>query len=454
MTIEIKNFGPIDYLAFDLEKDLHLIYGQNAIGKSYATYVIYCLLKNIDEWQENRLTNTSYKAISDVIQRKLDASKPDSITDITDIVFDYIENQLFSSFCSAFQKSLLNSFFSLKNLNNAYTHKNFEIKILNSNNMGFNFSLNSKENLQLKYIANYNKIGIKKDLVFIDEKQAVQNRQQLGILISMYPSNLLYSFVSEIKGISYLPASRSGLYQGLNSFSPIIAELSQHRHLLKNSTIELPTLPEPLADFFKDISTVDKNYVNKEFSEAIEKIEQKILQGKIDYNEETRKITFQPNNTKLELNLSQASSMVAEVAPMIIYFKHIIGGKQKYKQSLTSVLRVEKPEIIFIEEPEAHLHPEVQVALLEIFVALSKLGLKIFITSHSNYMFNKLNNLVLANEVDREKIAIYHLVRGENGSIQNMDMLVTEDGINDDNFQATSEKLYEERMKIYENIHD
>ena len=47
MEIEIKNFGPIDSLKVDLNKDLHLIYGQNAIGKSYATYCIYCLLKNI-----------------------------------------------------------------------------------------------------------------------------------------------------------------------------------------------------------------------------------------------------------------------------------------------------------------------------------------------------------------------------------------------------------------------
>ena len=47
MEIEIKNFGPIDSLKFDLSKDFHLIYGQNAIGKSYATYCIYCLIKNI-----------------------------------------------------------------------------------------------------------------------------------------------------------------------------------------------------------------------------------------------------------------------------------------------------------------------------------------------------------------------------------------------------------------------
>jgi hypothetical protein len=48
IKIKIKNFGPIDHLIFDINKDLHLIYGQNNVGKSYATYCLYCLLKNIN----------------------------------------------------------------------------------------------------------------------------------------------------------------------------------------------------------------------------------------------------------------------------------------------------------------------------------------------------------------------------------------------------------------------
>ena len=47
MLITIKNFGPIGNLTFDIDKDLNLIYGKNAIGKSYATYCLYNLIKNI-----------------------------------------------------------------------------------------------------------------------------------------------------------------------------------------------------------------------------------------------------------------------------------------------------------------------------------------------------------------------------------------------------------------------
>jgi predicted ATPase len=407
-------------------------------------------LKNIEEWQEKNDENrTNYKK---KIQERLASSDSDGVIDITDIIVSDLRNGLFSGFCSAFQKSLINSFSSLKNLNNAFTNKNFEVKILDEHKKNsLVFYLNEKENINAQYIEDYSgTIGVKKGFIYLNGFQSMDCESYM-FACRLAPRSILTSLSDSFRDIYYLPASRSGLYQGLNSFSPIIAELSQHRHLLKNSTIELPTLPEPLADFFKDISTVNKNYINAAFSEVIENIEQKILQGKIDYNEETRKITFQPNNTKLELNLSQASSMVAEIAPMIIYFKHIIGSKNR---QFDENEKIGISDIIFIEEPEAHLHPEVQVALMEIFVALSKLGLKIFITSHSNYMFNKLNNLIIDNQIVRDKAAVYHLVKGANGSTQNMNMLVTADGIEDDNFQATSEKLYEERMRIYDNAHD
>ena len=47
MKIKILNLGPINELCFDASKDLNLIYGENAIGKSYATYCLYSLIKNI-----------------------------------------------------------------------------------------------------------------------------------------------------------------------------------------------------------------------------------------------------------------------------------------------------------------------------------------------------------------------------------------------------------------------
>ena len=45
MKIRIQDFGPIRDFTFDLDKDLHLLYGKNGTGKSYAVYCVYVILK-------------------------------------------------------------------------------------------------------------------------------------------------------------------------------------------------------------------------------------------------------------------------------------------------------------------------------------------------------------------------------------------------------------------------
>ena len=87
--------------------------------------------------------------------------------------------------------------------------------------------------------------------------------------------------------------------------------------------------------------------------------------------------------------------------------------------------------LLLIEEPEAHLHPEIQVKLMELFVKLTGKRLKIFITSHSNYMFNKLNNLIIKKDISPEIVKVYHLVSEPKVGSINGKMEVSEDGIND-----------------------
>jgi len=45
MQIKIRHFGPIKEFNFDLKKDLVVIFGQNNLGKSYAIYIVYLLIK-------------------------------------------------------------------------------------------------------------------------------------------------------------------------------------------------------------------------------------------------------------------------------------------------------------------------------------------------------------------------------------------------------------------------
>lgn len=477
MKIEIKNFGPIDHLVFDMDKDLHLIYGQNAIGKSYATYCIYCVIKNI----KNKISSvfTGYPAYAhhfvhdfsiNFLNDQLKSIK--NKTNITDVYIQNIELFLKKILLDNLKNSFQNTFSLLKNLKNRYSDKNYEITLFLEENIKINI-FSDEKGLDLKlYHTKYEISLLEKNTkttkysFFINNNRKFykSNIDDFKMTVSSHIQQHIFEILNyldnNIRDIYYLPASRSGLYQALSAFSPIIAELSQNRFFMKNKTIELPSLSEPLSDYFIDLSTIDKKNINNQYKEIFEAIEEHILKGKVDYNYKTKKITYKPNDINLELNLSEASSMVSEISPIVMYFKHILNNKYISQDTrgwyYSNYIRRPKKngnddiDIMFIEEPEAHLHPEVQVKLLEIFAKISKMNIKIFITSHSNYMFNKLNNMLLNGDVDKDKIAIYHLIQGKNGSYQNPEMQVSPDGINDDNFNAVSRQLYEERMKIYE----
>lgn len=481
MEIEIKNFGPIDNLKFDLVKDLHLIYGQNAIGKSYATYCLYCLIKNI----KNKSIGSRFfyreseeNVFLKFIKPKIKSLKADKSIDITNDFIELIEYELKGIILEGLQNSLLNTFSSLKNLKNRYSQKNYEFIISMSKLEKIIIFSNDDGVLDLKYENNFKRLELfQKTTKSTKFSLNLNGLKQFGkpneedfinefIRFSFVKVNeILRKLDYNIRDIYYLPASRSGLYQALSAFTPIIAELTQNRFFMQNKSIELPSLSEPLADYFIDLSTVDKKHINNEFEEIIKLLQNDILRGEVDYNELTRKILYKPNGVDLELNLSEASSMVSELSPLVLYFKHILNNKYTSSKNRNPFFydpfysdHIKKKnrgyDILFIEEPEAHLHPEVQVKLIEIFAKLTQLKLKIFITSHSNYMFNKLNNLIIKNEIDKNTVMVYHLVRNADGTTANIKMKVTEDGINDENFQDVSEQLYYERLDFLEKKND
>ena len=176
------------------------------------------------------------------------------------------------------------------------------------------------------------------------------------------------------------------------------------------------------------------------------------------YDEHSQQIYFRPKGLDLNLSLSETSSMAAEIAPIVIFLKHILNNRhsnnntahQVQEQAPKYAITQTKQDVIFIEEPEAHLHPETQVSLLEILAELSTMDIKIIMTSHSNYMFNKMNNMLLDGRLDKNNVAVYHFVNGINGTTKSNDMIVTEEGVKDNNFQNVSKILYNERMNIYE----
>jgi predicted ATP-dependent endonuclease of OLD family len=460
MIIKIRNFGAIKSCDIDLNKNLIAIFGENNIGKSYAISVVYLLFKNIfqDSYARyfNRTTilsdffNDSLTTLANkVVQTK--EKNVDITNDIKNIVKYHLEHALIFDITQAF----IITFGKIDTIKNKFTNDKMYIE-LETNELTIHICFDKNEikicdlNFKTKItveVSELNKDNFTSKIINLTRHYAIIQFQQ-GYFIENY----------------YLPASRSGLYQGLSGLSQIFAELSKNRNLLENKQVKLPNISEPISDYFITLSGIEiKEDVKEEnplFS-IINRIEDNILGGKILFDQITKKINYVPNKLDLIIDASMTSSMVSEISSIVSFLKYIIAPlfqkegfylNNKEASESVNLFRKEIP-ILFIEEPEAHLHPKIQMELMEVFVELVNVGVKIIFTSHSDYMFNKMNNLILEKKLAVEKASVIVFHKTEEGGVAK-EVSINELGADDENFIEAAEALYNEKIDLINKLNN
>ena len=179
----------------------------------------------------------------------------------------------------------------------------------------------------------------------------------------------------------YLPASRTGVMHGHRAIlGSVISRASRARFSREDPW---PILSGILADFLEQLvglgAPSGRSHTHNR--QLCERFEEEILQGKIinefsngEYNE----FYYVPTKTNKKIPVLNSSSMVSELAPVLLYLRHII-----------------RPDnVLLIEEPESHLHPAGQVKFIELLAAAVRAGVRVLLTTHSEWVLEELANLV------------------------------------------------------------
>lgn len=467
MKILIENWGPLKRFEYDLSKSMIVTYGDNNIGKSYAMQVTYLLLKHLIAYSKKSVRRSGdYYFYEDDMMEKgtpveqlvMDFARNEQsdVIDISEMLINIyaerLEKVLFPLLADSFQNTFgtyesivegkpkitlsiegnIKCLFDLQteNVNLSMVRKPTRLRKTQSE---FHKRRNGKEHLDI-YVFQ----GHVSNPIRLIEEELWQIRREFSLEI-----------VKRVKDVYFLPASRSGIYTGMSSFGPILAQLSQSRAYLRG-TIQIPSISEPISDYYMQLSDIRIDG-REHFPDCAEEIEKTVLKGSVIYDKKSKSIVYKPFDTELSLEMRDTSSMVSEISPITAFLKYIIHKKSVLWLQRQIGNEAKPVSVLFIEEPEAHLHPKNQVALIKAFADLSRQRVKLILASHSNYIFNQLNNLVLEKELDKNSYSPILLKRkGKKSS--SVYMNIDELGVDDENFTDISEQLVEEREEIVERL--
>jgi len=462
MKVEILNWGPIGKCELNLDKNLLVIYGDNNIGKSYAMQVLYLVLKRILAmwdvpaymWYFRKVEPSS--EIMDWI-RDFSDKKELKERNVTKDLIQLYEKQLNEEMLPGILKSFYNTFGTYDDILNE------KPSITLRGEDGFLFQILPAEEricLELpvksvflkKTTSSFHKSREFKSRldIYVYSDSEIQSPTQL-LTQQLWKMNNVFQHetIDIIRDVYFLPASRSGIYTGMNAFGPIMAQLSQNRYAIHGS-ISIPSIPETITDYYVDLSSI-RSETRGRFADTARKIEEEILDGRVEFDSKKKTLIYTGSEENSSMEMSDVSSMVSELSPITAYLKYIVEDTSERRRIQKG--HVNSQSVLFIEEPEAHLHPQNQVKLIKIFAELAKQNVKIVLASHSNYIFNELNNLVLGGNLDSTVYAPILMKRNGNKSFT-MPMPMDEFGVDDEDFADVANILIEEREQLIQGIMD
>jgi len=473
-NVEIENFGPIFEGKISI-KPLTIFIGSNNSGKSYASMLLHSIFGATDYamrtffqgWRGgyspnllvilafSKIDNKEIKEISKILNDSFQSKSKEVkipkiliekiLTRIISFFYeDVLEKKLTYSFASNLEDLIRKGETSFKiNFNNLCLQYKNKLEIINYPDMGLKYDLESPRLFNIKIFDEDHVILKVKSL-----KLPGEDEELIEFIVSEIITEMLSQLLNNLRHDSYyLPAARSGIVQAQRVLAANTFRLSFRAGI---EDISIPSFSGVIADFLSSLQDLDRE--KGPFARLANQFTNEIIYGDIivDYpNKESNNPEIKYEYDGMKIPLHRSSSTVSELAPLFLYLRYLAKPKG----------------ILIIEEPEAHLHPKNQRILAKYLIRMMKMGLKIIITTHSDYLLDQLNNFILLSKLDkneREKygyktndylnasdVSIYlfdYDSISKGNKIQEIE--INKEGITEESFTEVLDALYDETNKI------
>ena len=419
-VLEISNFGPINRARIEL-RPLTVLVGPSNTGKSYLAVLIYALHRAFAGMAESR----EFEQRASGSERKMGESQSKFVDRLISEIEFPSESKSIDFEGDALTSSLLDivnqsdgmiqevvrclGLHSQNELKRKYSSGDSEVRLVLPNDgtnalptelfseakRGCRVAVFGPSRISMEPLALWNSYQRWKDVDDANIRDSAA-RSDFGKNISRTAFEQLME--SMLAPAYYLPVNRAGI---MNYHTLVFRGLlGNARFMGPEPRAGEPKLSGVLSDFLRELLGMDEcdpeqrdfdifDDSEKEFEEVAAEVESSILNGSI-VTEETSLVNhpvfyFRPKGWRVSIPLMNASSMVSELAPLILYLRGL----------------VDVGDTIIVEQPESHLHASAQIQLTNTLAALVQEGVKVIVTTHSDWVVSCLSNAVLR---DREQV--------------------------------------------------
>ncbi len=429
LKLEVKNFGPIIDAKLEL-RPMTVFVGPSNTGKSYLSMLIYALHKffkihqRFNEWyffEDYLLGSTgtfihsfSNRDVEDILNlaesllnhydslNRTSIVLPLSTADLLRSSINNSANSVFSEIVRCFgvggiselirkgQKE--SNLLMRQKLSRQTDFAEFRVKLAKS--LEFDVTIPAEVPIPINQETNdriHQMVPESRIKSLLNQKKKdksdVRLRYKAAEMLSSVFKAILPSLIGPMHSSAYyLPADRTGI---MHAHHVVVSALIANAPTAGlRPPIQTPTLSGVLADFLEQLINIDldrTNFRNHELTvgqDISKDLEQSILGGSIGvdrlrYNSYP-KFGYRPKGWNREISLGHASSMVSELAPVVLYLRY----------------KVKPDNVLIVEEPESHLHPAMQVLLIRQLASLVKAGIRVIVTTHSEWILQELANIL------------------------------------------------------------
>lgn len=387
MKISFENLGAIKKAEIDLSKKLTLLVGPNGTGKTYLSYAVYgymdiLFMADIYSYEELRKEKE--------IQVELDL---DALYTLKGRYF-------------AWASEHINALFGIKNNNyfDSYKTKSLLTKEKFCQQViGLEIDSVYTSNLNAIYYSKQSgsktlTVKMREPFSMNDDIQDFDIRSNATIGKYLCNQSLLKAYI--------LPVERNSVYTFADSLA---AKKIEQDGVIKEED-KLQTYPKPIRDALA--TAVELKNIKKQTSEytwLADSIEDKILNGKVSISDDGELLFTPKYSEKVNLPVHLSASIVKNLSGLLVYLRH----------------QAKKNDLLIIDEPELGLHPDNQVRLARIFARIINAGLRLMVSTHSDYIIQELNNLImLSSEKPSVKTIARELEYGDDEKINEADVSV------------------------------